>query len=470
MRSGHRSSHVSRVVLTALLVLGLSASVAAAAWPSGVMHHAVVVSRIAGPSRYANSVSAARAAHPGWTGVDHVIVASGTDAGIVDALAASPLCWAYDAPMFLVGSTGLPTEVAQALAEIRSVNPTVTVTVVDNTTVVPPSVLSRIKTSVGASATVEQPWPTASRYSLSRAVAARVRAEAAATSRTVPSVVFIVNGQSAAGMLEGAPAAALAARTGIPVIVTRTNDVVASTAAAVAESKAAERVVVGSATAVSSAVASKLHANARWTGTLTDNSVAIANRAVSRGWTRRSAVVFYRTLPDALAGAQIAGAGKGVSLYIAPPRLAKPTATVLSKITTTPARRVPVRRHLRSCLPDPARDSRRTRPAHDRRAPQVGGGEGQGHRDSRLQHDQGDPLRQRCLEGVEGSHAVRGLRLQLGLRALRSQHVEGRRVESQRTHDVLGSEASRAPEVPVSRHASSWTSPSSGSTGSRTTS
>jgi lipoprotein-anchoring transpeptidase ErfK/SrfK len=326
------------VVLIALLVLGVSVSVAAAVWPTGTMHHSIDATRLSGPTRYANSVLAARAAHPAWAGVDHVVIASGTDAAIFDPLMASSLCWAYRAPMFLVGNSGLPTEVAQALAEIRSQNPTFTITVIDSTAIVPPAVLSKIKASAGASATVEQPWPAASRYSLSRAIAARVRAEAAATSRAVPPVVFIVNGLTPAGMLEGAPAAALAARTGIPVIVTRPTNVLSSTAAAVTEANAAERIVIGSTSAVSNAVGLQLKMTARWTSSsLAANSAAIAGRAMSRGWAGPDSVAFYRSLPDAVAGAQLAGAGNGVSLFASGVRLEKPTAALLSKVTTTPA-------------------------------------------------------------------------------------------------------------------------------------
>ena len=327
-----------RVVLIAVCILVLSTSVAAAAWPTGVMHHSVAVSRLSGPSRYANSVLAARAANPGWSGVDHVVIASGTDAALFNPLMASSLCWAYHAPMFLVGSSGLPNEIGQALAEIRSLNPTFTVTVVDSTATIPQAVLSRIKASAGASATVEQPWPTASRYSLGRAIAARVRAEAAATSRTVPPVVFIVNGVTTSGMLEGAPAAAISARTGIPVIVTQPNDVIASTAAAVTESNAIERIVIGQPSAVSAAVGKKLHVTSRWSSSsLSYNSVAVASKALLHGWATPDSLVFYRTLPDALAGAQLAGKTNGISLLVSGVRLEKPTAALLSKVTTTPA-------------------------------------------------------------------------------------------------------------------------------------
>ncbi len=338
MRRVSRTWFPIRVVLIALCVVAVSASVAAAAWPTDIMHHSVQTTRIAGPSRYENAVRAARTAYPNWAGVDHVVVASGLDAAVFNPLMASSLSWAYRAPMLLVASNVLPSEVAQALSEIRSVNPTFTVTVVDSTATVPPAILSKIRASAGASATVEQPWPRLSRYSLGRAIAGRVRAEAAATSRPVPSVVFIVNGLTSSGALEGAPAAAIAARTGIPVIVTRPNDVVAATAAAVAEANASERIVIGSTSAVSNTVATQLKMTSRWSSTsLARNSALIASRAMNRGWATPDSLVFYGTLPDAVAGAQVAGSLNGLSLFASGVRLDRTSAGLLSKVTTTPA-------------------------------------------------------------------------------------------------------------------------------------
>jgi lipoprotein-anchoring transpeptidase ErfK/SrfK len=338
MRRVSRPWFVIRVVLVALGLLAVSSSVALAEWPADTMHHAVPTTRIVGPTRFENSVRAARVAYPDWAGVDHVVIASGMDTALCNPLMASSLSWAYHAPMFLVGSRVVPSEVAQALSEIRSIHPTFTVTVVDSTSTVPPAVLAKIKASAGASATVEQPWPRLSRYSLSRAIAARVRAQAVATSRTVPSVVLIVNGVSSAGMLEGAPAAALAARTGIPVLVTHTSEVQASTLAAVAESNASERIVVGPPSAVSNTVASQLQATWRWSSdSLAHNSALIAARTRNRGWTVPDSVVFYSTLPDAVAGAQLSGPANGVSLFVRGTRLEKSTASFLSQIATTPA-------------------------------------------------------------------------------------------------------------------------------------
>ena len=50
--------------------------------------------------------------------IGDVIVASGEDPGQADALAASGLCWAYDAPLLLTGAQVLPAVAADTLREI----------------------------------------------------------------------------------------------------------------------------------------------------------------------------------------------------------------------------------------------------------------------------------------------------------------------------------------------------------------
>jgi lipoprotein-anchoring transpeptidase ErfK/SrfK len=96
--------------------------------------------------------------------------------------------------------------------------------------------------------------------------------------------------------------------------------------------------VIGQPAAVSAAVASQLHATTRWSSrSLALNSVTVAKKALSRGWTGRNAVSFYRTLPDAVVGAQLAGKGGGISLVVGAPRLEKYSSALLSTITSAPA-------------------------------------------------------------------------------------------------------------------------------------
>ena len=72
--------------------------------------------------RYTTAIDIAREAYPGWYGIDTIIIASGDDRASADPLAASGMCWAYDAPLFLVSKDGPPHAVKDAIAEIVDVN------------------------------------------------------------------------------------------------------------------------------------------------------------------------------------------------------------------------------------------------------------------------------------------------------------------------------------------------------------
>ncbi|TLM79415.1 MAG: hypothetical protein FDZ75_08860, partial [Actinobacteria bacterium] len=58
--------------------------------------------RLDGENRYSTAVEIAKEGFPGWEGVDTVVIASGDDRAAADPLAASGLCWLYDAPLLLV--------------------------------------------------------------------------------------------------------------------------------------------------------------------------------------------------------------------------------------------------------------------------------------------------------------------------------------------------------------------------------
>jgi hypothetical protein len=80
------------------------------------------VKRIAGSDRYAVAVSAAANAFPGWAGVKTVVVACGEDRAMADPLSAAGLAGVYNAPILLVKSTGIPTNVFNALKAIAATN------------------------------------------------------------------------------------------------------------------------------------------------------------------------------------------------------------------------------------------------------------------------------------------------------------------------------------------------------------
>jgi hypothetical protein len=155
-----------------MIAIALSAALAASGplatafavepWPTGSVRVAVDARRVAGGDRYATAVAIAREGFPGWADVSHVIIASGENRSLPDAVSAGGLVWAYDAPLLLVKGGAVPQSVRIALAEIRSANPTATVTVVGGSAAVSGACVNQLKSIVGA-ANVERPWTGAGR-------------------------------------------------------------------------------------------------------------------------------------------------------------------------------------------------------------------------------------------------------------------------------------------------------------------
>ncbi len=107
--------------------------------PFDIVAPASASERVIGDSRYDVAVNAAGEAYPGFTGVKHVIITSGEDRAAADPLAASGLAGAYDGPLMLVKSTGVPTAVRNAIASMPE---TVTVHVVGGRASIPNSVIT----------------------------------------------------------------------------------------------------------------------------------------------------------------------------------------------------------------------------------------------------------------------------------------------------------------------------------------
>lgn len=325
------------VVLAVVALLSAAPSVAGAGeWPTGTPHFAVPVQRVGGADRFAAAANIARTAYPGWAGVKTVIVASGDNQALADPLAAGSLCWAYDAPILLVSGRSVPDATAVALKQIASVNPTATVLVVGGVGSVPSGRIATLRALVPLG-TVTQPWRYGDRYSLARAIAARSRQVALATSRTVPPAVIVANGADSRAFFDALSAASVSAQTGIPVLLTRPGDLPNPTRAAVIESHATERIVVGGTGSVSSAVAVAMGATARWSGsTRWATSAAIARNAAARGWSGSNSAVLFNSVPDALAGAALAGRSSGFALVSGSPRLAAATSGFLASPPATP--------------------------------------------------------------------------------------------------------------------------------------
>ncbi len=335
IRSRVRCTLASALVVSAFLAICSPFAALASSWPPGVARVAVPTTRVGNNSVYSTAVHGALRAYPGWQGVHDVVIVSAARAAASDVDAASSLCWAYDAPMLLTGVTTLPTVTRNALAAIVSENGTVTVHVVGSATAVSSVCVDRIRSVVGTS-TIEQPWKTASRYSMAAMIAARVRLVASADGRTVPKVAFLANGSSASNLWDASAVAAVSRRTGIPILFTSANGVPATTAMALAAAGNPRVIVVGGAGSVPPSLYGALHASERWGGsTHFATAVAVASRAMSKGWSSVSTVAIAATPHDAAIGSLMVGRAGGVTLFSTGVRLDKVTWSLLASHAST---------------------------------------------------------------------------------------------------------------------------------------
>lgn len=302
------------IVCSLVIVVGAPAA-ALGAWPSGVQKIAVPTSRVIGPDSFGTAAAVAERAYPEWAGVTHVVIASGVPAAMSDAAVASSLCWAYDAPLLLVTKNSVPSATRAALEAIVSANPSATVHVVGASSTIAAACVAQLQSAVGVGSAVEQPWKTATRYSLAANVASRVRTVAALTGRSVPAVALVANGSNPNLLWDAAAASTVSRHTGIPLLLTSTAYVPGSTADAIASAGNPRVVIVGGTAAVSSAFFTKLHARERWSGaTRFDTAVSVASHAVSSGYSEPATFGVSSTASNAVIGAQLVGADGGVLL------------------------------------------------------------------------------------------------------------------------------------------------------------
>jgi len=324
--------------LVAMLLVGI-ASASASPWPSDVPSVAVATERIAGPDRYSTAVAIAEKTYPAWAGVSDVIIASGEDRAAADPLTAASLCWAYDAPLLLTSSARTPASTLAALAAIVSANSTVTVHVVGGPGSVPAARITELRRVVGNRGTVEQPWVTGDRYTVARGIADRTRLVASLNLRAVPDVVFVANGERPATFWDVLAVSAVSRHMGIPVLLTKTRTVPASTLAALQTMPRARRIVVGGPATVAPAVYSAVGASERWSGAdRYATASAVATGAAEQDWVDTDVFAVAVAMPDAVAGAGLVGRQGGVLLLSGRERIARPTWQLLSDPRTRATR------------------------------------------------------------------------------------------------------------------------------------
>lgn len=270
--------------------------------------------RIAGPDRYA---TAARISDEYPSGVSVVYVASGLT--FPDALAGAARAAYNDGPLLLTDPDYLPTATRDAMTRLRPSR----VVVLGGTGAVSDSVAQAL-----ASLTTSG--------NLQRVAGADRFATAAALAGYYPAggaVAYVASGLTFPDALSGA---AIAGRDHAPVLLTRLDELPASTVSALKRLSPGRIVVLGGVGAVSSAVATQLRSLAV-SGTVTrisgpDRYATAAAVAAQYPSATQAVVASGETFPDALAGAALAGRNGAPMLLATSDSLPAPTTTQLERL------------------------------------------------------------------------------------------------------------------------------------------
>lgn len=264
--------------------------------------------RLAGSTRYGTAIAACRGV---FDAAGTVVLATG--AGYADALAASGLAGAYDAPLLLTARTGLPREVRDEIVRLGARR----VIIVGGDAAIGEAVetdlaqLPKLKVERIAGA---------DRYATAAEVARRIAKE---TKRSFSGRAFVVRGDRFADALALSP---LAYATSSPILLTRAETLAEPTRGAIAGLGITRIVIAGGFGAVSERVEAEL---ASIKGVTTPERVAgadryataaaIASYGVAQGWVSRKVVAFATggEYADGLCGGATAGAAGGVLLLTA---------------------------------------------------------------------------------------------------------------------------------------------------------
>jgi len=276
--------------------------------------------RVAGNDRYATAVKIARErftspANPRlWLGVDTVIIASGEDRAAADPLAAAGLCRAYNAPLFLVRSTGVPGEVMKAVEEIFGTRSSTRVILVGGPLSVPDPIFDQLNSMAPDPLIKDRIISAGDRYDLAAAIALRMKSELGE-----PWFVLVANGSDSAKFFDALALSPVSVASISPILLVRTSSVPPATKNVLAALNRPVVIVGGGPLTVSEGVMSELAAASagpqfaeRWWGSdRYKTAIAIADGARAKGWLTDGCVAVAAKLPDALSGGSMIGQWRG---------------------------------------------------------------------------------------------------------------------------------------------------------------
>ena len=249
----------SKKVLSACSIASLLVTTTAVS--TGVKAADSGVNRVGGANRYE---TAAKVADSGWTSSDYAIVANGE--GYADALCATPLAKANNAPILLTTGNSSNSLEQNQLNELKKLN-VKHVIVIGGTGVVPDSVLNSIKAQV----TDVERIGGQDRYETSVKIAEKLG---------TPAKAVIASGEGYADALSAGPAAAI---NGMPILLSRVGSLPDTISNYLkAHSQITQTYVIGGTASISDSILNSLPSAKRLGGqTRYDTNVAVLQEFAS---------------------------------------------------------------------------------------------------------------------------------------------------------------------------------------------
>jgi putative cell wall-binding protein len=267
------------------------------------------VDRLSGANRYLTAISIGQQAFPGWVGVRHVIIASGDNGHLPDALTAAGLAGVYNAPVLLSPTAYLD---ADLKAAIQAMPAGVQVHVVGGTPSVSAAVYTKIK-ALSKVAGIERIYGS-DRYATAAAVARKMQSVMGVAN--MPKTVLFTSGGD---LLDPLIASTVSFKLHYPVLLVARTSVPAPTTSVLAALSPNERYIVGSVNSVSDTVRDRLFVapGNRISGAdINGDAVAFAERAKSLNWLGNANVGFAAAVPDAATGGALMGKRNGPMLLV----------------------------------------------------------------------------------------------------------------------------------------------------------
>jgi putative cell wall-binding protein len=292
--------------------------------------------------RFTTAIDAAKVAYPNWEGIDTIVIAAGDDRAAADPLAAAGLCWAYNAPLFLVSKDGPPHEVKNAIYEIVKKNGPVKMVVVGGPVSIPDWVPNKIEDYVeakfGGADKITGPNATWRRVNGEDryALAATIADEMAASGKGMSNNALIANGANPDKFFDALALSPIARREGAPVLLVSQDKVPAATKIALDKHPLASVWIAGGEKSVGPKAKAELEeygtVREQWAGAdRYQTARLVAEGAIERGWLSKRAAGIAAKLPDALTGGSVVGARNGVLLLCETEKLPAATAGYLEE-------------------------------------------------------------------------------------------------------------------------------------------